>query len=45
MPPHGVRLTIHPLPGRNTLEDTLSGTIGFLEPRIEATAAGRLYPY
>ncbi len=37
MPHHSVRLSLHPLPGRNTLEDMLSGMRGFLEPRIEAT--------
>jgi len=30
---------------RNTLEDTRASLLGFLEPRIEATAAGRLNPY
>ena len=45
MPHHSARLSIHPLPRRNTLEDTLTGLPGFLEPRIEATAAGRLNTY
>jgi len=45
MPPPGVRLSTHTLPGRNTLEDTLASMRGFLEPRIEATSPGRLNPY
>jgi len=45
MPHHRVRLSIHSLPGRNTLEDTPAGLRGFLEPRIEATSPGRLNSY
>jgi hypothetical protein len=45
MPHLRVRLSIHPLPRRHTLEDTLIGMRGFLEPRIEVTTAGHLNPY
>jgi hypothetical protein len=45
MPHHSVRLSIHSLPGRNTLEDTPAGMRGFLDPWIEATAEGRFNPY
>src|SRR5215510_5511556 len=45
MPHHSVRLSIHPLPRRNTLEDTWAGMRGFLEPRIEVTTVGHLNPY
>jgi len=45
MPPHGVRRTTHPLPGRHPLSDTRAGMRGFLAHRIAATAPGHLNPY